>query len=67
MKQHFARTFRRIADRLDPRYSLAVDNSWITNISGGLVSSWPSLPNAAGTNARKVVPWWRLLLRRFGR
>lgn len=42
--------------------------SWAAKIAEGLVPprSFPVLPNAAGAPAIKA-PWWRRLLRRFGR
>lgn len=42
--------------------------SWHTKITEGLVPpfQFPKLPNAAGVAALKA-PWWRRLLRRFGR
>ncbi|OHT86915.1 hypothetical protein BKG68_12585 [Mycobacteroides saopaulense] len=41
---------------------------WMAKIAEGLVPprAFPQLPNAAGAPAIKV-PWWRRLLRRFGR
>lgn len=41
---------------------------WMTKILDGLVplGSFPTPPNAAGAAAIKA-PWWRRLLRRFGR
>lgn len=43
-----------------------LDKSWMTKIAGGIAASAPALPNAAGAPAIKA-PWWRRLLRRFGR
>lgn len=39
---------------------------WMTKIIDGLAGASPALPNAAGAPAVKA-PWWRRLLRRFGR
>ncbi|MEC4836864.1 hypothetical protein R2362_20220 [Mycobacteroides chelonae] len=42
----------------------AFEKSWATKILDGIAAAAPALPNMA--NARKA-PWWRRLLRRFGR
>lgn len=41
-------------------------NSWATKIVDGIACAAPALPNAAGAIASRA-PWWRRLLRRFGR
>lgn len=42
----------------------AFEKSWATKILDGIAAAAPALPNMA--SARKA-PWWRRLLRRFGR
>lgn len=43
-----------------------LSDSWTTRIVGGLAGAAPALPNTAGAATHKA-PWWRRLLRRFGR
>ncbi|YCU47986.1 hypothetical protein ACRYGS_20860 [Mycobacteroides abscessus] len=38
--------------------------SWATKIIDGIATTSPALPNMA---VMRKVPWWRRLLRRFGR
>lgn len=44
----------------------AFENSLAAKIVDGIACAAPALPNAAGAIASRA-PWWRRLLRRFGR